>query len=644
MSAPETHEFKAEVAALLRLVTNSLYTNREIFLRELISNAADALDKARFEALVNPELSDRDQEPTIRLITDAERGVLIIEDNGIGMSREEVSQNLGTIAHSGTLAFLEQAKKANDEGEKPDLNLIGQFGVGFYSAFMVASQIDVYSRSARPGHDPVHWQSKGDGSYTILPTTKEGRGTRIELTLQDDAKEFVEALRLETLVKRYSDYVMHPITIRELAGDADSEARQLNQASALWAKQSKDVTDEDYAEFYKHVMGGFVLPGDEPTARLHISLDAPIQFQALLFVPGRAPADLFMEDRKALQLFARRVLVIESCDKLLPTYLRFFRGVVDSEDLPLNVSREMLQEHQSLSAIRRQLTRKAISLLEGEAKNNPEGYDKIWDEFGSVLKEGIHTDNAQQKKLQELLRYRTTGSEEATVSLAKYVEDMPEGQPAIYYITGESEAALRSSPHVEACTSRGYQVLLMTDAVDEWVVQDLSEYEGKALQSVTRGDLDLDPKAEDDSTEKSEEEKPAETPDSAIQPTLERARTLLAEHVSDVKESRRLTDSAACLVDSADGIGKNMERILRMANRTAPKVQRILELNASHAFVRAIDRVIRETPDSPKVDAWIQILLDQANLAEGEVPDPAGTVKRIQAVLDQLAGGDASSD
>ena len=618
----EKHEFKAEVSALLRLVTNSLYTNREIFLRELLSNASDALDKARFQGLVDSQLRDRDAKPAIQVHADQKSGVLVIEDNGIGMTREEVAQNLGTIAHSGTLKFLESAKASQESGQKPDLNLIGQFGVGFYSAFMVADRIDVYSLSAQPGHDPVHWSSTGDGTFTIGTSERELRGTRIELHLKPDAREFLERLRLENIVRRYSNYVMHPIRVQTVDKDGkQDDEKQVNEASAFWMRPAKELGEADYKEFYKHVMGGFVLPGDEPLGHQHISADAPIQFVALLYIPGKPPADLFQEDRKALQLFARRVLVIESCDKLLPPYLRFVRGIVDSEDLPLNVSREMLQEHSTLNAIRRQLNRKVLKQLADIASERPDDYTKVWDNFGAVLKEGLHTDTGHQEELMGLLRYRSTRSDGKLVSLAEYVERMPEGQDAIYYITGESQDAVARSPHLEACQARGYEVLFMTDPIDEWVVQDMPDFKEKPLRSVTQGDLDI-PEKDDEKHD-----------DAKIAPALGKARELLSDRVKDVRASKRLRESASCLVDDEGGLSRNMERILKAARQNVPTRQRILELNPEHPFVQAVSKLASDSPSDERVGTWLELLYDQAALAEGVVADPAGMVKRIQSVL-----------
>ncbi len=650
----ETHEFKAEVAALLNLVTNSLYTNSEIFLRELISNAADALDKARFQALVDKDFGGRELAAQILITANKQAGTLTLTDTGIGMTRDEVAQNLGTIAHSGTLRYLEEVQKARAAGEVSEageISLIGQFGVGFYSAFMVADEVVVHTLSGRPGSEAVIWRSKGDGSFTIEPGTRSERGTSIELHLKSEAKEFLDRWRIEGLIKRYSNYVMHPIKLRVIddqGEDKDPEPRQINAASAIWARSASELEDKDYQEFYKHVMGGFVLPGDEPFTRLHFSADAPIQFHALLFAPGRAPADLFQEDRKALQLYARRVLVMENCDTLLPQYLRFVRGVVDSEDLPLNVSREMLQEHKSLAAIRRQLTRKVLKLLSELAESDADKYAKLWAEFGAVLKEGIHTDGGQRDELTELLRYRSVGKGEELVSLAAYVEAMPEDQKVIWYIAGPNEDALRGSPHIEGVRAKGQDVLLMSDPVDEWVLQSLAEYKGKPFKSVTQGELeepadadDADDESKDDDSDEDEakdKDKDKREP-SPIDPLINTAKVVLGGRIRDVRASKRLTESPSCLVDAAGGLSRNMERILRMAQPGSPisASPRILELNAEHPFVKAANKLSEQNKDDPRLPEWVEILHDLAALAEGSVPDPAGTAKRFQKVLNQVA-------
>ncbi|MGB1699158.1 MAG: molecular chaperone HtpG [Nannocystaceae bacterium] len=623
----ETHEFRAEVSALLKLVTNSLYTNREIFLRELISNAADALDKARFQALVRDDLSDKELAPSITITVSPSSKTLVIEDTGIGMTRDEASQNLGTIAHSGTLKFLEAAKS---EG-KADVNLIGQFGVGFYSAFMVADKVVVQTRSALPGAEPVQWTSSGDGGYELSSINRDVRGTRIELQLKEDAAEFLERYRIQGIVRQYSNYVMHPIhLVVEGEETPESGPEQINAARAIWTRSPSDLSDEDYEEFYKHVMGGFVLPGDTPRARLHFSMDAPIQFSALLYVPGRAPMDLFAEDRKAVQLYARHVLVDDNTDKLLPPYLRFFRGVVDSEDLPLNVSREMLQENKNLSAIRRQLTRKAIKILTETATERAEDYEGLWKEFGSVLKEGLHMDGGHRDELIALTRWYTVNTEGLS-SLADYVKAMPEDQPFIYFIAGEDAATLRTSPHLEALKSRGHDVLLMTDAVDEWVLQSMDDYEGKSFRNVMQGDLD---KKAETSEEEGEDTPPAPSP---IDPLLSAAKALLGDNVKEVKASTRLTNSAACLVDADGSMSRNMERILRLARQRVHDTPRVLELNPTHPLVERANELAKESPGDPRLETWVALLHDLASLAEGSIPDPSATVQRLQTALETVA-------
>ena len=648
MSA-ETHEFKAEVAALLNLVTNSLYTNSEIFLRELISNAADALDKARYQGLIDAGFGGKELEPAILITVNKQDGTLTIEDTGIGMTREEAAGHLGTIAHSGTLRYLQEMQRARAAGEiseAGELNLIGQFGVGFYSAFMVADEVVVTSLSGKAGSEAVVWRSRGDGKFAVEPGKREQRGTTIQLQLKSEAKEFLDRWRIEGLIKRYSNYIMHPIRLRvidEQGEDKDPEPRQINAASAIWARNPSELEDKDYDDFYKHVMGGFVLPGDEPFARLHFSADAPIQFHALLFIPGRAPADLFQEDRKALQLFARRVMVMDSCDTLLPQYLRFVRGVVDSEDLPLNVSREMLQENKSLSAIRRQLTRKVLKQLAEIAEQDADKYSKLWNEFGAVIKEGLHTDGGQRDELTELLRYRSVAKDDGSLtSLAAYVEAMPDDQKSIWYIAGPDEAALRNSPHLEAVRAKGQNVLLMTDPVDEWVLQSLAQYKDKPFRSVTQGELDdkaddVQDDKDDDESESEDEAKDKQEP-SPIDPLINLAKVVLGGRVRDVRASKRLTESPSCLVDAAGGLSRNMERILRMA-QPGTKLgasPRILELNPDHPFVKSASALVESNKDDPRLPEWVEILHDLAALAEGSVPDPAGAAKRFQKVLNQL--------
>jgi molecular chaperone HtpG len=633
MSTADTHAFKAEVDALLDLVTHSLYTNPEVFLRELVSNAADALDKARFEALVHEGLRDRDVAPEIRIRLDETNGVLTIEDTGIGMTKEEAERNLGTVAHSGTLAYLREAKASGRA-----VDLIGQFGVGFYSAFMVADRVVVNTLSALPGQEAVQWSSTGRGTFTLEPGSRAARGTSIALHLKQDAKEYLQRWRVEGIVKRYSNYVVHPIVLEVLdaEGKPSGEAKRVNAESAIWTRKESEVSEDDYREFYTHVMGGFLLPGDEPTARLHLAMDAPIQFQALLFVPSRAPTDLFQESRKAIQLYARRVLVMDSCDRLLPQYLRFFRGVVDSEDLPLNVSREMLQEHSSLSAIRRQLTRKALKLLAEKAKDDAGGYAKLWREFGAVVKEGLTSDHAHRKELLEICKWpsvaalTTAGGATdedalggALTTLGDYVAKMPPEQDAIYYVAGEDAAALLRSPHIEALRAKGWDVLLATDPIDEFALQQLGEVEGKALKSAAA------------ETEAEDETKDAES--GPLADVVAATKHVLGERVRDVRVSSRLRNSAACLVDPADGMSANMERALRMARQPVAARPRILEINPEHAITKKLAALVAADASSPDVTRWTELVFDLAALADGTVPDPAATVARLQGLMVELA-------
>ena len=605
--ATTTHRFEAEVDAVLRLVTHSLYTNREVFLRELVSNAVDALDKARI--LVTLDKGAR----TIR-----------VEDQGIGMTAEEVRDNLGKIAHSGTRRILEEVAK----GARPDdAALIGQFGVGFYASFIVADRVEVDTLSARPDAEPVHWASTGDGTYEIGPGTRTERGTAVTLHIGERGEAFLDAEVLTRIIRRYSNFVLYPIELVD-AGADKPEPRRVNATRAFWTRSPKELSDEDYQAFYREFMGGFLLPGDEPLTHLHFSMDAPIQFHALLYVPGRAPMEILGEATRGVALYARHVLVMERAEKIVPVYLRFLRGVVDSEDVPLNVSREAVQDHKSVSAIRRQVTRKVLGHLETLAKEDRKAYEEIWRRFGAILKEGIHTDNAHRDQLARLLRYPTTTSEGALVSLDDYVASMPEGQEAIYYITGASLEELEASPHLEACRDRNVPVLLMTDPVDEWVVLNLTEYAGKPLRNVSRGEFEAGAgKADGTGTEGGK---------ASIEHLVAKAKEILGDRVADVRPSKRLRASAACLVDPPEGLGHNMERILEAARRPVAVRPRILELNPDHRLVRAAEAVAAEAPDDEHLPLYVELFFDMAQLAQGTVADPAGTVRRIQTVLEEV--------
>ncbi len=611
-SAPGAVElpFQAEVQQILALVINSLYANKEVFLRELVSNASDALDRGRFLALTRKDIAEQVGEPRIAITLDDQARTLTIDDNGIGMTREEVIQNLGTIARSGTLEFLKQ----NAEAAKKDqaLKLIGQFGVGFYAAFMVATRIDVKTRSMLPGAEPVLWRSTGSGSFTVLPGERQHPGTEIVLHLKDDALEFTKKWRVEEVIRKYSDFVTFPI---HLNGEV------ANRSSAIWALPKSQVTDEQHTEFYRHLTGH---PEEEPMLRVHYAVDAPVQFHALLYVPGKAPVDLFHKERKGVRLYAKRVLILEDCDKLLPIYLRFMRGVVDSEDLSLNVSREMLQESRALSQIEQQLTKQVLKALKELADGDAEKYERFWVELGRVLKEGLTVDWKNKDAIAELCRFESMAAGEGKLtSLRAYVDEMPEGQKDIYYVTGLSRRAVEQSPHLEAFKKRGYDVLFLVDPIDEWVVQSLPEFDKRRLRSIAHGELDLG-------------DEPEKAPEGDVAGAIAAVKAALGDRVKDVRASRRLTDSASCLVADEGDLGANMQRILKMIDQKTEEARRILELNPSHPIVKNLDALAAKEPRSERLGTWAELLYDQALLAEGVVSDPAKLVRRIQDLLTEV--------
>ncbi|MFO0615603.1 MAG: molecular chaperone HtpG [Polyangiaceae bacterium] len=571
----ESLPFQAEVQKVLTLVINSLYTNKEVFLRELVSNAADALDKGRFFQLTHEDAQKQVGEPRIQITANEKERTLTIEDNGIGMTRDEVIQNLGTIARSGSLEFLKQhgeAAKSKDAA----LSIIGQFGVGFYAAFMVARRVDVKTRSMKAGSEPVVWRSSGEGSFTVAPGDRETPGTEIVLHLKEDQLDFARAWRLKDIITKYSDYVSVPIYV-------DGEVA--NQSKALWAMPRASITEEQHSAFYKHITGGTV--GDSPLITIHIAVDAPVQFQALLYVPEKAPFDLFQKDRTALRLYAKRVLIMESCEKLTPLYLRFLRGVVDSEDLSLNVSREVLQESRTLTLIEQQIVKQVFKTLKDVAENDPDKYKKFWNLFGKLLKEGITLDWKHKDTIAELARFEALSTKEGDlISLKQYVAAMPSDQRDIYYMTGPNRRAIETSPHLEAFRKKKYDVLLLTDPIDEWVVQALTDFEKLKLKSVAHGDLDL---GDDDK----KEEKPEPTD------ALTAIKKTLGDRVKDVRFSKRLTDTASCLVSGEGDPGANMERILRMMDERAQEKKRILEVNPTHPIVENIAKLAAKEPESP---------------------------------------------
>jgi molecular chaperone HtpG len=614
-AAPETHSFQAEVAELLRLMVHAVYSETDVFLRELISNASDACDKLRYEAIAAPDLTAGDLPLRIRLTPAATAGTLAIADTGIGMSRDEMISDLGTVARSGTRAFMNRLKEAKDGA-----GLIGQFGVGFYSAFMVADRIEVVSRRAGSPEAWV-WISEGGAGYTVAPATEEQaarvtRGTQITLHLKDDAKKYLEPYEIERIVSTYSDHVQFPI---ELAG-AEGEPKQINKASAIWQRPKSELTAEDYTAAYKAIATAF----DEPGLTLHYRAEGRLSYAVLLFAPSSPPFDLFDPARKGrVKLYVRRVFITDQAE-LLPPYLRFMRGVVDSEDLPLNISREMLQNNPQVGAMRKALTGRVISELESLAEKDEAAYGKLWDAFGRVLKEGLYEDFERREALLKLARFETTAG--AKRSLAQYVADLKPNQTEIYYLVGDTAERLRSNPKLEAARARGIEVLLLSDPVDAFWAAARLDFGGKALKSLSQGEVDLSLIPLLEGEKKDEAEKP-EAPDTSDDKTvLEGVKAALGERVSDVRASTRLTDSAACLVAAGQGLDRELERLLARHDRGSG-AKPVLELNMRHPIVRALSRAKDREGDVKDLSL---LLFDQAQILDGEVPDdPAAFAKRL---------------
>jgi molecular chaperone HtpG len=629
LEARETLGFQAEVKQLLHLMVHSLYSNREIFLRELISNASDACDKLRFEALHAPALLEGDAELAIRVDYDRTTRTLTVADNGIGMSREEVIANLGTIAKSGTREFF--AALSGDQ--QKDAHLIGQFGVGFYSSFIVADRVTVLTRRASERADQgVRWESDGGGEFTVETLERPARGTEIVLHLREGQDDLLDGSRLRAIIRRYSDHIVQPIRMaKETWADGkrekQSELETVNQASALWARPKQEISDEQYREFYKHVGHDF---GD-PLAWVHAKVEGRQEYTQLLYLPSRAPFDLWDRDaRHGVKLYVRRVFVMDDAKQLLPAYLRFVRGVVDTADLPLNVSREILQESKDIEAIRAGSTKKVLGLLESLASGESEKYATFWGAFGRVLKEGVAEDFGNQERIAGLLRFASTHLDRAeeTVSLADYVGRMKEGQDKIFYVTAESFNAARNSPHLEVFRKKGIEVLLLSDRIDEWVVTHLASFQGKPLASVARGDLDLGSLA--DEAEKQAIEQEA----SELAGLVERLAQSLGERVKQVRVTHRLTDSPACLVADEHDLSGNLARLLQAAGQQVPTSRPILEINPTHPVVR------RLVDEQARFDDWAAVLFDQALLAEGgQLDDPAAFVRRVNTLMLALGGG-----
>ncbi|MBK1686711.1 molecular chaperone HtpG [Rubrivivax gelatinosus] len=617
----QTLSFQAEVKQILHLVTHSLYSNKEIFLRELVSNASDACDKLRFEALDKAELYEDDPDLEIRVSFDAEKKTITIRDNGIGMSADEAVQHLGTIAKSGTREFM-----AALEGEqKKDANLIGQFGVGFYSGFIVADRITVETRRAGlPAEQGVRWASEGTGEFEVETITRPERGTDVILHLRDGEDEFLAAWKLRSIISKYSDHISLPVLMPQQRWDDEKkeqvttgEWEAVNKAAALWTRPKSEITDAQYQEFYKQIS----YDSEAPLAYTHNRVEGRTEYTQLLYVPAKAPFDLWNRDKRGgVKLYVKRVFIMDDAEALMPVYLRFVKGVIDSADLPLNVSRELLQESRDVKAIREGSTKRVLSMLEDVAENQKDKYAEFWTQFGAVLKEGIGEDNVNQERIAKLLRFASTEAESG-VGFADYVARMKEGQEAIYYITADTLAAAKSSPQLEIFRKKGIEVLLLTDRVDEWMLSHLYEFDGKPLQSVAKGGVDLGQLQDE------EEKKAAEQTAEALKPVLERLKESLKERAKDVRTTTRLVDSPACIVADEGDMSAHLARLLKQAGQTAPKSLPILEINAEHPLVKRLD-------GDDRFDDLAQILFDQALLAEGgQLEDPAAYVRRVNRML-----------
>ncbi len=607
------HSFQAEVSQVLRLVIHSLYSNREIFLRELISNASDALDKRRFSALQAPELLQPEETLKVRLIPDKAAGTLTLWDNGIGMGEEELKQSLGTIAWSGSREFLKKLDPKSAEARDVP-QLIGQFGVGFYSAFLVADRVQVVSRAAG-AKSAFRWESTGEDGFSIEPVEREAVGTSVILFLKQEALEYLDPYRLRQLVERYSDYLSYPIEL--LKAETSDDFEPINRGTALWQRSPKEVTKEQYEELYKHLTHDW----EAPLGQRHFHIEGTQLFTGLVYVPSRAQFDLFEpETQHGVRLHVRRVLVMENCEELLPRWLRFVRGVVDSEDLPLNVSREVLQDSKIVRTIRKQVQHQVLELLAEIASERPTDYEKFWGVFGPVLKEGLHFDPEIIDKLSKLLRYESAATGKL-VSLDAYLEAAPKDQPAIYYVTAPARSVAIASPHLERVRQKGYDVLLMTDGVDPFAVAALTEYAGKPVVSVASPDLKLEAEGE-------QKVEPTQTLGQTA--LLERFGQVLSERVASVKASGRLLDSPACLIVPDGGLSPQIERMIRAQGREVPKSRRILELNLEHPLLQNLQRLDEQAPDSEPVREWMRLIYDQALLAEGSpIEDPTGFAKRL---------------
>lgn len=627
----ETLGFQTEVKQLLHLMIHSLYSNKEIFLRELVSNASDAADKLRFEALAKPELLEQDPELKIRISFDKEANTLTIEDNAIGMSRDEVINHLGTIAKSGTAEFM----KSLTGDQKKDSQLIGQFGVGFYSAFIVADKVEVHTRRAGlPAEQGVLWTSSGEGEFDIETINKPERGSRIVLHLKPEDSEFADGWRLRNVITKYSDHVALPIELpKEHYGEEDDKPAEqewevVNRASALWTRARTEVKDDEYKEFYKHVAHDF----EDPLAWSHNKVEGKLEYTSLLYVPGRAPFDLYQREApRGLKLYVQRVFIMDQADEFLPLYLRFIKGVVDSNDLSLNVSREILQKDPVIDSMKTALTKRSLDMLEKMAKNQPDDYAKVWEAFGQVLKEGPAEDFANKEKIASLLRFASThnADDAQNVALADYIARMQEGQDKIYVLTGDSHAHIKNSPHLEVFRKKGIEVLLLSDRIDEWMLGYLSEFDGKQLVDIARGDLDLG-QLDSEEDKKAQEELAKEK-----EALVERLNDVLKDQVAEVRVSHRLTDSPAILAIGEQDLGLQMRQILEATGQKVPESKPVFEFNPAHPLLAKLDN----EQDEERFADLAHILFDQAALAAGDsIKDPAAYVQRLNKLLVELAG------
>ncbi|MBI0031878.1 MULTISPECIES: molecular chaperone HtpG [Gilliamella] len=618
----ETRGFQSEVKQILHLMIHSLYSNKEIFLRELISNASDAADKLRFKALENPDLYAGDGELGVRIWVNKEAGTLSISDNGIGMTRDEVIENLGTIAKSGTKAFLESI--GSDQAK--DSQLIGQFGVGFYSAFIVADKVTVRTRAATAKADQaVMWESAGEGEYTISDDNKETRGTEITLHLKEDEKEFLDDWRLRSIISKYSDHISLPVEVQT----TDEESKEVkwekvNKAQALWTRSKSDITDEEYKEFYKHLSHDYA----DPLSWSHNRVEGKQEYTSLLYIPAKAPWDMWNRDNKhGLKLYVQRVFIMDDAEQFMPNYLRFVKGLIDSNDLPLNVSREILQDNKITQSLRNACTKRVLQMLEKLAKDDKEQYQQFWGEFGLVLKEGTGEDFANREAIAKLLRFASThtDSDAQTVSLEDYISRMQDGQEKIYYITADSYGAANYSPHLELFRKKGIEVLLLSDRIDEWMMSNLTEFDGKQFQSVSKSDESIEKLADQDSEEQKQVEK-------ELEPFIERVKTVLGDKVKEVKITHRLTNTPAVVTTAADEMSTQMAKLFAAAGQKAPDIKYTFEINPDHKLVKRI----ADTQEESEFTDWVELLLDQALLAEkGSLSDPSKFIQTMNKLLAQ---------